>query len=193
VKQELLQFSDADCSCLQIEVLVHESWIDRFLDSHKVSIPVGDKYHLINLKADLLEGRLTMHADIKEKEGSSISITCLPKWDNALQQLHLEELRLDLVSKNILMKSAGWFAKTFMGAKIDKKIEEANRSLYNEQMKKILTDGLIIPVPKSGFAGVQVRSIVISEMIFIDHSIKVKAMIEGFWRLELKDDNPDKA
>ncbi|MBK9104829.1 MAG: DUF4403 family protein [Saprospiraceae bacterium] len=186
MNQEFSILSDADCSCLQIEVLVHESWIDRFMADHQLIIPVSESYHLINLKADLAEGKLSVYADIQEKEGSSIRITCLPKWDATLQQIHLEELKLDLVSKNILLKSAGWFAKTFMGAKIDKKIEEAASRLYTEQMETLLKNGILIPIPKVGSAGVQVRSVVISEMIFIDHSIKVKAMIDGYWKLELK-------
>ena len=186
MNQEFSVLTDADCSCLQIEVLVHESWIDRFLADHPLIIPVSENYHLINLKADLAEGKLSVYADIREKEGSSIRITCLPKWDAARQQIHLEELKLDLVSKNILLKSAGWFAKTFMGAKIDKKIEEATSRLYQEQMATLLEKGIHIPIPKTGSAGVQVRSIVISEMTFIDHSIKVKAMIDGYWKLELK-------
>lgn len=186
MNQEFSLLSDADCSCLQVEVLVHESWIDHFMADHQLIIPVSEKYHLINLKADLADGKLSMQADIQEKEGSSIRIACLPKWDAAQQQIHLEELKLDLVSKNILLKSAEWFAKTFMGVKIDKKIEEAANHLYKDQMETMLKNGILIPIPKTGSAGVQVRSIVISEMTFIDHSIKVKAMIEGYWRLELK-------
>ena len=192
MNQEFSLLSDADCSCLQVEVLVHESWIDRFMADHPLKIPVSEHYHLINLKADLADGKLSMYADIQEKEGSSISITCLPRWDAALQQIHLEELKLDLVSKNILLKSAGWFAKTFMGAKIDKKIEEAANRLYKDQMEAMIKNGILIPIPKTGSAGVQVRSITIAEMAFIDHSIKVKAMIDGYWRLELKGEEENK-
>lgn len=185
MKQEFSQITDADCSCLQIEVKVEESWVDQFLDKNELVVPVSEQYSLRNLKINLEDGKLTLQADIKEKEGSAISITCLPKWDVAHQRILLEELEIKTHSKNILLKSAGWFAKTFMGAKIDKKIEEATNQLYAKQMQTILSEGVTIPFPHGGNASVQVRSVTINEMIFLNQSIKVKAMIDGYWQLQL--------
>jgi len=73
-----------------------------------------------------------------------------------------------------------------MGSKIDKQIEEATSRLYALQMETILKDGISIPIPNSGSANVLVRSITINEMVFLHHGIKVKAMIDGYWKLELK-------
>ena len=185
MKLEFSHLSDADCSCLQIEVLVNESWIDQFLDKNELVIPISEQYSLHNLKINLEEGKLTLQADIKEKEGSAISITCLPKWDVTHQRILLEELAIKTRSKNIFLKSAGWFAKTFMGAKIDKKIEEATNQLYAKQMQTMLSDGVTIPFPHGGSASVLVRALTINEMVFVDHSIKVKAMIDGYWQLHL--------
>ena len=185
MKQEFSYIPDVDCSCLQLEVLVTESWIDRFISHHQIIIPVSDKYHLVNLKVDLGGGKLTMLADIKEKEGSSIRINCLPRWDAEQQQILLEEIKVDTVSKNILLKGAGWFANAFMGAKIDKKIEQATSQLYAQQMEVILKEGMQFPIPKGGSVKVKVRSITITEMKFVDHNIKVKAMIDGYWNLHL--------
>jgi len=185
VKQDFYIMANEDCSCLRVEVDVTESWIDRFISSQQLTIPVSDKYNLFNLKANLEEGKLIMLADIQEKEGSSIQITCFPKWNVAQQQIQLEDLQIDTLSKNILLKSAGWFAKTFMGAKIDKKIEEATAKLYTQQLNKILTEGISIPIKKGGSADVQVKSITITEMLFLDHSVKVKAMVEGIFKLQL--------
>ena len=185
MKQEFSQLTDADCSCLQIEVMVEESWIDQFLDKHELMIPISEQYSLCNLKINLGEGKLTLQADITEKEGSAISVTCLPKWDVSQQRILLEELEIKTRSKNILLKSAGWFAKTFMGAKIDKKIEETTNQLYAKQMKAILSEGITIPFPHGGSASVLVRALTINEMVFVDHSIKVKAMIDGYWQLHL--------
>lgn len=168
-----------------MEVLVNESWIDQFLDKNELVIPISEQYSLHNLKINLEEGKLTLQADIKEKEGSAISITCLPKWDVTHQRILLEELAIKTRSKNIFLKSAGWFAKTFMGAKIDKKIEEATNQLYAKQMQSILSDGVTIPFPHGGSASVLVRALTINEMVFVDHSIKVKAMIDGYWQLHL--------
>jgi hypothetical protein len=179
------QIQDADCSCLQVEVLVSESWIDHFLRKQQLIVPVSEQYHLSNLKIDLAEGKLTIQADIVEKKGSAVRLTCLPKWEVEHQRLFLEELELKLISKNILLKSAGWFAKIFMGGKIDKKIEKTTNQLYTSQMEKILEDGLEVKIPDGSSVNVAVRSIAISEMIFVDHSIKVKAMIDGLWKLKL--------
>jgi hypothetical protein len=186
VKPEFLPLSDADCSCLQIEVLVEEAWINHFLGKQDLVIHVSEKYSLSNLRIEFGEGKLTLDADITEKEGSSISVICLPKWDETQQRIHLEELEIKTHTKNILVKSAGWFATTFMGSKIDKKIEEATNQLYSNQMEKILAEGITIPIANSGSASVRVRSVVINEMVFVDHSIKVKAMIDGYWKLHLK-------
>ena len=186
MKREFSPLIEADCSCLQIEVLVEESWIDHFLGKQDLIIPVSEQQNLCNLRIDLQNGKLSLQADIKEKEGSAISITCLPKWDVSQQRVHLEELEIKTTSKNILVKSAGWFAKKFMGTKIDKKIEEATNQLYAKQMQIILADGITIPIPNGGSAVVQVRSVTINEMIFLDHCVKVKAMIDGYWHLHLK-------
>ncbi len=183
--QDFTKIMETECSCMQVEVIVTESWLDRFIEQHQVSIPVGDKYHLVNLKNDLDHGKLTLQADIKEKEGSSIRITCLPKWDAGHQRIQLEELKINTSSKNILLKSAGWFAKTFMTSKIDKTIEEATNNLYKEQMNALLSKGLQFPLPNGSKAMVDVTSISIKEMTFLDHSIWVKVMIEGYWKLHL--------
>ena len=114
MNENFSNIADADCSCLQVEVMVHETWIDKFLANHALVIPVGEKYHLANLKVDLVDGSLKMQADIQEKQGSSIIITCKPFWNVEQQQIQLTDLRIDTLSKNILLKSAGWFAKTFM-------------------------------------------------------------------------------
>lgn len=186
MNREFSPLNDADCSCLQIEVSVEESWIDHFLGKQELIIPVSEKYNLCNLKIDIGKGKLSLQAEIKEKEGSAISITCLPKWEVSRQRILLEELEVKTSSKNILVKSAGWFAKTFMGTKIDKKIEEATNQLYAKQLQIMLSDGIAIPFPKGGNASVRVRSMIINEMIFADHCIKVKAMIDGYWHLHLK-------
>jgi hypothetical protein len=188
VKENFWQISEADCSCLQIEVLVEESWIDRFLDKQELTIPIGEQYNLINLRIDLAEGKLELEADIREKEGTAIRVTCQPRWDASLQRIFLEELELKTLGKNIIMKSAGWFAKTFMGARIDKQIEEAANNLYAHQMALALADGLSIPFPGGGSALVKVRSITITHMTFSDHSITVKAMIDGHWKLHLSEE-----
>ena len=185
MKQPFSPLNDADCSCLQLEVHVDASWIDQILTKQQLNIQVSDQYSLTNLRIDLGDGKLALQADIKEKEGSAVKVTCLPVWDVENQKILLEEIDIKLISKNFLLKSAGWFAKTFMGAKIDKKIEKSVNQLYDQQLNTIIEAGISIPIKNGGTASVQVRSIIISEMTFQDHSIKVKAMVDGLWTLEL--------
>lgn len=185
MKPEFSSLTDADCSCLQIEVLVEESWINQLLAKQELMISVSDKYSLSNLRIRLEEGKLTMLGEINEKEGSAISVICLPKWDTLQQRIHLDELEIKTHSKNLLVKSAGWFANTFMGAKIDKKIEEVANRAYNKQLDTMMAEGITIPISKEGITRVRLRSLVISEMTFLDQSIKVKAMIDGHWHLHL--------
>lgn len=185
MKQPFSPLNDADCSCLQLEVHVDASWIDQILSRHQLNIRVSEQYSLTNLKIDLGDGKLALHADIKEKEGSAVKVTCQPIWDVENQIILLEEIDIKLVSKNILLKSAGWFATTFMGAKIDKKIEQSVNQLYHQQLNTIIDEGIRIPIKNGGSASVQVRSIIISEMTFLDHNIKVRAMVDGMWTLEL--------
>lgn len=185
MKPEFSPLTDADCSCVQLEVLVEEAWINQFLDKQELNIPVSEKYSLSNLKLRLEEGKLTLQGEIIEKEGSAISVICLPKWDAIQQRIHLEELEIKTHSKNILVKSAGWFANTFMGAKIDTKIEEVVNRLYTKQLDTMLTKGLTLPLSKEGIASVRIRSVVINEMTFHEQNINVKAMIDGHWHLHL--------
>ena len=186
MKPELLPLADEDCSCLQVEVLIEEAWINQFLSKQELNIPVSEKYSLTHLRIEFGEGKLALQGEMLEKDGTIITVICLPKWDAVQQRIHLEELEIKTQSKNILVKSAGWFAKTFMGAKIDKKIEEATNEMYAKQMQKLLADGLTIPITNGGGASVRVRSMVITEMTFHNYNIKVKAMIDGYWTLQLK-------
>ena len=166
-------------------MVVEESWINQLLQKQELIIPVSEKYSLSNLRCILEEGKLTLQGDIIEKEGSAISVICLPKWDTIQQRIHLEELEIKTHSNNLFVKSAGWFANTFMGAKIDKKIEEAANHLYNRQLDAMRTKGITMPISKEGIANVRLRTLVINEMTFHDQNIHVKAMIDGYWQLHL--------
>jgi len=190
MNQDSPALSPNDCSSIQVEILIEESWIDRFLVEQQVIIPINDKTHLTNLKINLDSGMLNLQADFEEKEGSSIEITSRPMWDPLQQYLHIEDLKIQTKSKNLLFKSKGWFAQHFLNAKLDKKIEEQANLLYSKQLEKIKKDPVNLPIPKAGNVMVAVTNITIHELIFIDHGIKVKASIEGLWKLNLRADAP---
>ena len=174
-----------ECSSVQVEILIEETWLERLLLDQEVVIPVSDKIHLINLKINLTSGMLNIVADILEREGSTLEITSRPVWDPAQQYLHIEDLKIKTKSNNLLLKSAGWFAQQFMGEKLDKKIEVQANHLYSKQLEKIKKDPVHFPIPKAGNATVAVTNITIHELIFIEHAIRVKAAIEGYWKMNL--------
>ena len=174
-----------DCSTFRVEIHIEESWIDKFLSEKQLIIPINDKTNLSNLKVNVLSGTLHLQADIVEKEGSTIDIITQLRWNTENQYLNIEDLKIKANSKNLLLKGAGWFAQHFLNAKLDKKIEEQANMLLSTQLDKIKKEPVIIPMPKAGKATVDVRNITIQEMIFVDHGIRVIAMIEGFWKLNL--------
>ena len=162
-----------------------ESWINPFLQKQNLIIPVTKKYNLVNPGIELANGKCTLQAEIREKENTAIRLTCIPIWDVGHQRIAFSEIEINLLSKNILLKSAGWFAKTFMSSKIDKKIEEAANDFYTQQIQKAIDEGIRVPIQKDGSATVLVKSITINEMIFADQQVIVKAMVEGHWKLSL--------
>lgn len=168
-----------------IKVAVTEAWINKFLAHQQVVIPVNDQYTLCNLQISMNEGKISLQADIKEKVGTAIRIVCLPTWEVNLQLIQFEELEIKTLTKNLLIKSAGWFAKTFMGAKMDKRIEIAANQLYQTHLSSLLNDGLKLPIPEGGRAVVGIDSVFITAMSFLDGRVNVKARVNGHCRLTL--------
>ncbi|MBK9981564.1 MAG: DUF4403 family protein [Saprospiraceae bacterium] len=122
---------------------------------------------------------------MQENEGSSIEVASHPLWDPVRQYLQIEDVKFQTKSKNLILKSKGWLARLFLDGKLDKKIEEKANQLFSEQLAKIKKDPTLFPIPNTGNASVLVTDITIQEIIFIDHSIRVKATIEGYWKLNL--------
>ncbi|MGB3079657.1 MAG: DUF4403 family protein [Saprospiraceae bacterium] len=174
-----------DGSALRVEILIEESWINSFLDEKQIIVPIDDNIHLTNLKMSLEGGLLNLNGDIQENEGSSIEVASHPLWDPVRQYLQIEDVKFQTKSKNLILKSKGWLARLFLDGKLDKKIEEKANQLFSEQLAKIKKDPTLFPIPNTGNASVLVTDITIQEIIFIDHSIRVKATIEGYWKLNL--------
>jgi len=185
MNEDVQDFDPQDCSALQVEILIDESWIDRFLAERQIAIPIDEKTHLTNLRINLAGGLLNVQADITEKEGSSVELSVRPWWDASNQVLNIEDLNINTKSKNILVKSAGWFTQHFLNSRLDKKIEEKANGLFKTQIEKIKAGPVNFPIPKAGNAQVSVKEITVNELIFVDHAIRVKATIDGYWKLNL--------
>jgi hypothetical protein len=174
-----------DCSSTQVEIQIEESWIDKFLTEKNLSIPINEQNTLENLRVNIGEGILNFKADLKEKENTSIEVTSRPEWDAASQRITINDLKLKTDTQNILLKSAGWIAQTFLQGKIDKKLEEQANQMFRNQLQKLREKPLEFPIPKGGNVIVRVSSITIQELSFIEHAIRVKVTIESYPKVQL--------
>ncbi len=150
-----------------------------------MTIPINEQYSLYNLRINIGEGTLNFQADIKEKEGTTIEVTSRPEWDAKNQRILISDLKLKTDSNNFLLKSAGWLAQTFLGAKIDKKLEEQANKMYRIQLEKLKEKPIEIPIPNNGKAKVMLSAITIHELAFLDQAIGVTATIDSHFKLHL--------
>ncbi|MEP6647472.1 MAG: DUF4403 family protein [Saprospiraceae bacterium] len=185
MNEDAHKLSTPDCSSIQVEIILEEAWIHQFLSRKNIVIALDEKNHLSNLQLSIQTELLILEADILEKEGSSIELAARPVWDASQQLLLIEDVKLQTNSKNIWVKSAGWFAQIFLNSRIDKKIEDEANLIYRTQLEKIKKDPVIFPIPKAGKGEVDVSSITILELKFLNKAILVRAKIDGFWKLEL--------
>lgn len=179
-----------DSSSLTVEILIEESWINQFLADQGTIIPVNENTHLNHLRIKLDHESFVVGADVQEKENSSIELNARPVWNPITQSLSIEDLKLHTKSKNLVFKSKGWFAQVFLNSKLDKKIAEQANLLFSKQRERILKESLKLPIPKLGNAEVAVSKMVIHEIVMIEHAIRVKATIEGVWKLNIVNREP---
>ncbi len=173
-----------DSSSLKIDLIIAPLWINQFLQKQNIEIPISDQYNLSNLKVELEDTKVSVEADIKEKSNSSIKLECVPIWNTYEQRFFIEDIALKTDTNNILIKSAGWFANTFMGTKLDKKIEEALNHLFNLKKEELIKNGIPIPLP-DGKGHALVKTLEIEDMKFSAIGITVKAQMEVTLEFEL--------
>ena len=171
---------------LHVNLILDEAWIERFLEKQEVIVPITQKYNLTGLSIQLFEDKVVAQADIKEKQGTQVKVSCHPVWNNTTQQIRLEKIEIQLVSKNILVKGAGWFAKTVMGAKLEKKVEQALNQTYQKLIRQLLEEGLNLPLPDAGQAVIRFNAMHISEMEFRTQQVKMKVSMNGQGSLHLR-------
>src|SRR5688572_8544893 len=127
---------NTDCSSIQVEIQLDESWLDKMLDERQPDIPINEKIVLTNIQVNLQEGRLNVLADLKDKD-SGIEVTTRPVWDANTQRIIINDLKLKTDTKNVFLKSAGLFANVFLNSTIDRKLEEQVNQMYVKQLEKL--------------------------------------------------------
>ncbi len=179
---------DMKTSALKVDVQVTASWLNKFFKKQKITIPINEQYSLNNLRIELGKGKISVEADIKEKGNSSIKLDCVPIWSTYEQCFFVQDIELKTDTNNLLIKSAGWIANTFMGAKLDKKIEEALNHLFVLKKQALIKEGIPLPLP-DGNGKAKVKSLFIDDMKFKVEGIAVKATLEGALSLQLGEAN----
>ncbi len=180
------KLNDKDCSSLQMEVQINESWINRALTERALTIPINEQIQLTNLSIAIQPGILGIHANLKEKEGTSVAVAAHPVWDAQLQHLRIEDLQVDTTSNNIFLKGAGWFAEKFLTGKLDSKIEEQVNKMLREQVNKFKSGAVNIPIPKMGHVKTMISEFTIHEITLLQGAILAKFTIDGNYVIDLQ-------
>ena len=170
---------------MQVEIQVDESWIEKFLAEKLQNISINEQNTLTNIKISLGHGTLNFKADLKEKEGTSIEVTCRPEWNAENQKISINDLKLNTDSNNFLLKSAGWIAQTFLQCKIDKKLEEQANQMLSKQLQKLREKPMEFLIPQGGKVNVRVSSLTVQDLIIIEQAVIVRATIDALPKLQL--------
>jgi len=180
--------SDApeDRSGMLVEFSIGEAWINQFLTKQELVVPLTKKYNLARWSIHIELDRVIAQADILEKKGSRVMVNCHPVWNSEHQHISLEDIQIEMASKNILVKGAGWFAKTLMAAKLSRKAEQAINQLFQKQIADLLEKGLQIPVMVDGRAHFKFSDVQIKEWKFRPQEVMVKVVVNGQGNLQLK-------
>ena len=176
---QILSTQPEDLSSIRIVVRLEESWIARMIAERKLEIPINEQYTLTNLKVNLSEGSLNFQAEVKEKDGTTIEATCSPHWDKEKQRIEINDLKLKTDSNNLLLKSAGWIAQTFLGGTIDKKLEEQANKMYQQQLQKLKEKPIELDIPIGGKAKVTLTGINVQELAFLENAIGITATVDS--------------
>ena len=179
------KLNDKDCSSLQMEIRIDESWINRSLTERALTIPINEQIQLTNISIAIQPNVLGIHADLKDKDGSSVAVAARPVWDPALQHLRIEDLHVDTTSKNIFLKGAGWFAEKFLAGKLDAKIEEQVNKLLNVQLTKFKAGKVNIPIQKMGNVTTMISECTIHEITLLQGAVVARVTIDGNYMIDL--------
>lgn len=165
-------------SVLKVDLVLREHWLNAMLEEQKLVIPVNEQYSLKNISVELADGKVSLKAEIMEKPDSYIVLDCQPIWNTYEQRFYIKEIEIKTDSKNLLVKSAGWIANTFMGAKLDEKIEAAVNKMFELKKEQLIKNGFPIPLP-DGKGQAAVESLFIEDMKFHTNRIAAKVSVGG--------------
>lgn len=171
--------SNLESSVIRSQVRISEAWINHFLDEKNIKVPLSKKHHLTSLYFEFYPDQLRLQGDIVEKPGSVIELQCTPEWDATAQVIKLSELQIRIRSKNILVKSAGWFTRTFLQSRLDKKVEQAINMQYRKWLTEILGKSMTLPAIMGGQVDVELMKWNVRSITLAEKHMDVTLEIEG--------------
>jgi hypothetical protein len=171
--------ASADLSTIRTAITISDIWINHFMKVQQIVVPLSKKHHLSNIRFQWMAGRMKMEGEIMEKPGSWIDLQCVPLWSVDQQVFEIREASLQVRSRNILVKGAGWFSRTFMQARIDRKIELAVNQLYAQSISKFYAQPHSVVVLHGGRLTGNITSIRIHSMAWMEGNLKLDVTVEG--------------
>ncbi len=182
-----------DISTVSVRIRIRQGWINAYLTRQAVTVPLRDGYALHRLHIAIDPETMQLTGELVDYPGSFVEAATAVRWDSAAQRLYFDNLNVQTRTKNIKIKSAGWFAGKFMQDKIDRQVEEAVNGLFRQHLDKLLESPLRIPLPGNGVAEGTVTHLRIDSLMPEAGAITIMASLEGRWSVELSadDEGPD--
>lgn len=182
-----------DLSSVSVRIRIRQSWINAYLTRKAVTVPLRDGYALHRLRIAIDQEAMQLSGELVDYPGSFVEAVTAVRWDSAAQRLYFDNLNVQTRTKNIKIKSAGWFAGRFMQDKIDRQVEEAVNGLFRQHLDTLLEAPLRIPLPGNGTAEGTVTHLRIDNLQPEAGAMMIAASLEGRWLIDLTgdDEGPD--
>lgn len=182
-----------DLSSVSVHIRIRQAWINAYLTRQAVTVPLRDGYALHHLHITVEPETMQLSGELVDYPGSFVDAVTAVRWDSAAQRLYFDNLTVQTRTKNLKIKSAGWFAGRFMQDKIDRQVEEAVNGLFRHHLDKLPEAPLSLPLPGNGMANGRVTQMRIDKLIPEAGAITIVASLEGRWSIELtgEDEGPE--
>jgi hypothetical protein len=177
----------SESSTIKFQVQLTEAWIQKLADEKDLIVSLSEQYQLHHFQVKLEPGTIIVEAELLNKPDSSVKVTCEPLWMVDEQQIQLENLEIKTKSRNLLVKSAGWVASTFLGEKIDRKMEEKVNQMINDYMEKFLGQPFIIPIKGHGQVTIKPGNLKIVQVNIDQGNATFLVEFTGAMNIELDD------
>ena len=174
-----------ESSTINFQVHLTQDWIQKLADEKDMQVTLTEQYQLHHFIVKLQPGRIDLEAEIVDKPGSWIQVSCAPLWMVDEQRIALENLEIHTQSKNLLVKTAGWVASKILGEKIDRKIEEKVNQMFHDYLQKLLSQPFLIPIKGHGQVEIKPDDLKILQIIIEEGNAGILVQVVGKLNINL--------